>query len=160
MYPTLRVASEAEFLAADLNLLYAYAISIQDVSRYPVVLRRDYRGTRLNLYFDDVLGGDRSASSVDIERIYEFAGRWAKAAARDPARAALIVHCAAGVSRSAAVAMLPLSLHYGDFRTAARHLFLAGQPLIPNTHILHLIEEKLRPGERSAIFEAVLEFQT
>src|ERR1700745_423766 len=122
MYPTIRVASEAEFAVADLNSRYAYAISILNADRYPVVLRPDYRGTRLNLYFDDVREGDRSATEEDIRKLYEFSVRWRAVARADPSKASLIVHCLAGRSRSAAVAMLPLGLYYGNFRTAARHL--------------------------------------
>jgi predicted protein tyrosine phosphatase len=166
MHPIIRVAPEAEFLSADLNKEYDYVISIQDAARYPAVLRPDFKGARLNLYFDDIVEGATVAKEADIAKLYEFALDWQETVRRDSPRARLIIHCLAGVSRSAATAMLPLVLHYGSFREAARRLFLARQYLHPNTWILHLIEERLLTEERlrlgtpGTIFEAVLEFQT
>jgi predicted protein tyrosine phosphatase len=159
MHPIIRVAPEAEFLAENLNP-YRYAISILETARSTAVLRPEYRGTRLNLYFDDAIEGPNIARPEDIERLYEFSRRWLSVARRNLLSARLIVHCMAGISRSAAVAMMPLTLYYGDFREAARQLFLSRQYLRPNTHILHLIEEQLYPGQKSNIFEAVSEFQT
>jgi hypothetical protein len=72
-----------------------YVISICEYDeRGKVVLRPDFRGQRLNLYFRDLTDGVGIATEADIEKTCEFSAKWALAARRDPEKAPLVVHCA------------------------------------------------------------------
>jgi len=86
-----------------------YVISICEYDeRGKVVLRPDFCGQRLNLYFRDLTDGVGIATEADIEKTCKFSAKWALAARKDPEKAPLVVHCAAGISRSTAIAMIPL----------------------------------------------------
>ena len=77
-----------------------YIISICEYDeRGKVVLRPDFRGQRLNLYFRDLTDGVGIATEADIEKTCKFSAKWALAARKDPEKAPLVVHCAAGISR-------------------------------------------------------------
>src|SRR5262245_47034099 len=56
MSPILRICNQPDFETADLSP-FAFAISIQGKGSRPAVLRPDFQGRRLNLYFDDVVEG-------------------------------------------------------------------------------------------------------
>ena len=102
MYPVLKICDQPTFETADLNT-FAFAISIQGKGSYPVVLRPEFHGQRLNLYFDDVLEDQPGAATpADIHALFAFAQGWLAEVRQNPS-ARTIVHCAAGVSRSGAV---------------------------------------------------------
>jgi predicted protein tyrosine phosphatase len=146
MYPVLKICDQPTFETADLNT-FAFAISIQGKGSYPVVLRPEFRGQRLNLYFDDVLeGAPGAATKTDIDVLFNFTKVWLSVARSDPGSASIITHCAAGISRSAASAMLPLTLYFGYYRPAAVHLFRTHPHVIPNPWICRLISRKLGPA--------------
>jgi predicted protein tyrosine phosphatase len=73
------------------------------------MLRPDFRGQRLNLYFDDVTEGLGAATPADIDALFDFAQEWLSTARSDPATAPLVIHCGAEVSRSAAAGRLSAS---------------------------------------------------
>jgi predicted protein tyrosine phosphatase len=128
-----------------LNAEFQFAISIQGKGSSPVVLRPDFRGRRLNLYFDDVTEGPGTATPADIDALLDFAQQWLSTARADPASASLVIHCAAGVSRSAAAALMPLSLYFGAYQPAAAQLFRTHPNVAPNSWICRLIFAKLGP---------------
>jgi predicted protein tyrosine phosphatase len=102
-----------------------YVISICEYDeRGKVVLRPDFRGQRLNLYFRDLTDGVGIATEADIEKTCKFSAKWALAARKDPEKAPLVVHCAAGISRSTARSRLsPTTRAYtsprGDYTSFA-----------------------------------------
>ena len=62
-----------------------YVISICEYDeRGKVVLRPDFRGQRLNLYFRDLTDGVGIATEADIEKTCKFSAKWALAARKDP----------------------------------------------------------------------------
>src|SRR5215469_11373907 len=113
MCPILKVWNQAAFESAALNEDFRFAISIQSKGAYPIVLRPDFQGQRLNLYFDDVVEGPGEATPEDVDSLFDFGQRWLPTARSDSALASVVVHCAAGVSRSAAAALLLLTLYFG-----------------------------------------------
>ena len=66
----------------------------------------------MNLYFWDLTDGVGIATEADIEKTCKFSAKWALSARKDPEKAPLVVHCAAGISRSTAIAMIPLIAYY------------------------------------------------
>jgi predicted protein tyrosine phosphatase len=146
MHPILKICNQPDFENADLSE-FQFAISIQGRGSRPAVLRPDFQGRRLDLYFDDVLEGVPGAATMpDIDALFDFAKIWLSLARPDPASASIVIHCAAGVSRSAASAMLPLTLYFGYHRPAAVHLFRTHPHVIPNPWICRLISRKLGPA--------------
>ena len=120
------------------------------------MLRRDFLGQRSNLYFDDVLeGAPGAATREDIDVLFDFAKVWLSVACPDPPSASIVIHCAAGISRSAASALLPLTLYFGNYLAAAVHLFRTHPDTIPNTWVCRLIFEKLGPAYGTDILEAL-----
>ena len=96
------IVDRETFCLMDLSRV-GYVISICEYDeRGKVVLRPDFRGQRLNLYFWDLTEGVGIATEADIEKTCKFSAKWALAARKDPekAKAPLVVHCAAGISRS------------------------------------------------------------
>src|SRR5262245_15087607 len=143
MYPFLKIWNQSSFETDDLSE-FQFAISIQGKGSYPVVLRPDFHGQRLNLYFDDALeGAPGAATMTDIDVLFDFVKDWLLVARSDPTSASLVIHCAAGVSRSAGSALLPLTLYFGNYRTAAVHLFRTHPHTIPNSLVCRLISLKL-----------------
>src|SRR5215471_15774146 len=110
MHPVVKIYDQSSFERSDLNGEFKFAISIQSKGSSPVVLRPDFRGRRLNLYFDDVTEGPGAATPADIDALFDFAQQWLSTARSDPATASVVIHCGAGVSRSAAAALMLLSL--------------------------------------------------
>src|SRR5262245_59604754 len=107
MYPVVKICDQPTFETADLDK-FQFAISIQGKGSYPAVLRPEFRGQRLNLYFDDVLeGAPGAATATDIDVLFDFAKVWLSVARSDLGSASIVIHCAAGISRSAASALLP-----------------------------------------------------
>lgn len=106
------IVDRETFCLMDLSHV-GYVISICEYDeRGKVVLRPDFRGQRLNLYFRDLTDGVGIATEADIEKTCKFSAKWALAARKDPEKAPLVVHCAAGISRSTAIAMIPLIAYY------------------------------------------------
>ena len=155
MHPTVKIFDQSSFERADLNSEFAFAVSIQNKGSYPVILRPDFRGRRLNLYFDDVTEGAGAATPTDIDALFDFAQTWLSVARSDPASASIVIHCGAGISRSAAAALLLLTLYFGNYLAAATHLFRTHPQVSPNALVCRLIFEKLGSGFGPDIFEAL-----
>lgn len=137
----IQIISRAAF---DLMLLSAgrdWIISIREEEANPIP-RPEFSGNRINLAFYDLMDGANIATASHIEEVYRFSQRWAKAAHSDPTTASLVVHCFAGISRSSAIAMIPLLLYYRSEKAAAKRLYEINRWAAPNTHVLYLIEEK------------------
>ena len=143
--PIVNVWDRQTFEKKDISERFQYAVSIQECDEYPIVLRPDYRGERLNLYFYDVSRevGLGYPSQTDMDQLMVFSEKWLRQAKEDPFSARLVVHCFAGISRSAACAMLPLCLYYQDYQKASEHLYLRYPYVYPNTLILKMIKEML-----------------
>jgi predicted protein tyrosine phosphatase len=144
--PIVKVWSRSIFEKQDISHQFQFAISIQEFDQSPEIVRPDYKGQRLNLYFFDtnVEEGWGYPTKEDIDELYVFSEKWVKEAKKDVFSARLVVHCLAGISRSSACAMMPLTLFYeGDYQKASEHLFDHFPYVMPNTLILKLIKEKL-----------------
>jgi predicted protein tyrosine phosphatase len=83
------------------------------------------------------------------------AGRLATNKRSDPASASIVIHCGVGISRSAAAALLLLTLYFGNYLAAATHLFRTHPQVSPNALVFRLICEKLGSGFGPDIFEAL-----
>jgi len=153
MHPILKICNQPTFETTDLDE-FQFAISIQGKGSYPAVLRPDFQRQRLDFYFDDVLEGPDAATAADIDALFDVAQLWLSKARYDPASASIVIHCAAGVSRSAASALLPLTLYFENYHAAAVHLFRTHPHVVPNAWICRLISEKLGPTYGD-IFEAL-----
>jgi hypothetical protein len=71
-----------------------YVISICEYDeRGKVVLRPDFRGQRVNLYFRDLTDGVGIASEADIEKTCKFSAKWALVARKDPEKAEVLQLC-------------------------------------------------------------------
>jgi predicted protein tyrosine phosphatase len=154
-YPILKIWDQGSFERANLNEEFRFAISIQNKVDWPSVLRRDFQARRLDLYFNDTIEGAGMATSADIQELFDFGQRWLQAARSDPAKAAIVIHCGAGISRSAAAAFMLLNLYFDSYRPAANYLFRTHPHVAPNTLVLRLIFQKLGPAYGADIFEAI-----
>ena len=155
MHPTLKICNQPDFENADLSE-FQFAISIQNKGSQPSVLRPDFQGRRLDLYFDDVLeGAPGAATPADIDQLFGFALQWLAAALSDPTLASVVIHCTAGISRSAASALMLLALYFSDYQRAAAHLFRTHPQVLPNAWVCQLISTKLGPAYGPDIFEAL-----
>ena len=137
----IQILSRAAF---DLMLLSAgrhWVASIREQEADPIP-RSEFFGNRINLAFYDLTDGPNIATAAHVEKAYRVSQRWAKAAHSDPTTASLVVHCFAGISRSSAIAMIPLLLYYQSEKAAAKRLYEINRWAAPNTHVLYLIEEK------------------
>ena len=76
MHLVVKIYDQSSFERSDLNGEFKFAISIQNKGSYPAVLRPDFRGRRLNLYFDDVVEGPGAATPADIEALESFGVEW------------------------------------------------------------------------------------
>ena len=152
MHPVLKICDQPTFETTDLST-FAFAISIQGKGSYPAVLRPDFRGKRLNLYFDDTVEGEGVATPADIDELFRFALQWLSTARSDPALASVLIHCGAGISRSAASALMLFTLYFSDYQRAAAHLFRTHRHVIPNSWMCRLISERLGPAYGPDIFE-------
>jgi hypothetical protein len=92
-----------------------------------------------------------------LEKTCKFSAKWALAARKDPEKAPLVVHCAAGISRSTAIAMIPLIAYYESAYLAARRLYQIREFAQPNTHVLYLIHQTLSLEEN--IYEVLFQAQ-
>jgi predicted protein tyrosine phosphatase len=145
--PIVKVWSRAIFLKEDITQQFQFAISIQEWDQSPEIVRPDYKGQRLNLYFFDTNNDQEGwgyPTKEDIDKLYEFSEKWVEVAKKDVFSARLVIHCLAGISRSSACAMMPLTLFYdGDYQKASEHLYEHYSYVMPNSLILKLIKEKL-----------------
>jgi hypothetical protein len=73
------------------------------------------------LYFDDVVEGPGVATPADIEALCSFGVEWLAEVRKHPS--STVVHCGAGISRSAASALFLLVLYFENYVAAATHLF-------------------------------------
>jgi predicted protein tyrosine phosphatase len=153
MHPVVKIYDQSSFERSDLNGEFKFAISIQNKGSYPAVLRPDFRGRRLNLYFDDVVEGPGAATPADIEALFSFGVEWLAEVRKHPS--STVVHCGAGVSRSAASALLLLVLYFENYIAAATHLFRIAPHVAPNVWICRLIFEKFGPDYGLDVFEAL-----
>lgn len=138
----IKIVSRYDFEHMDLDG-YPFAISIREADETEIP-RPSYCGKRLNLSFYDLTEGPGIATVDDIRAVRRFAEEWVAAVQRGESQAGLVVHCFAGVSRSSAIALVPLLLYYQDGLTAAERLFEVNRWADPNTHVVHLIEESYR----------------
>jgi predicted protein tyrosine phosphatase len=155
VYPILKICDQGSFERANLNEEFHFVISIQNMIDWPSVLRPDFQGRRLDLYFNDTIEGAGMATPRDIQELFDFGQRWLQGARADPAKAAIVIHCGAGISRSAAAAFMLLSLYFDSYRQAASYLFRTHPNVAPNTLLLRLIFQKLGPAYGADIFEAI-----
>jgi predicted protein tyrosine phosphatase len=154
MYPILKICNQPDFENANLSE-FQFAISIQGKGSQPAVLRPDFQGRRLNLYFDDVLEGvPGAATTTDIDALFDFGQEWLAEMRRNPSTRT-IVHCGAGISRSGAAGMALLSLYFGAYQPAAVHLFRTHPHLVPNVWVCRLISAKLGSSYGPDIFAAL-----
>jgi predicted protein tyrosine phosphatase len=153
MHFLLKIYDQNSFERSDLNSEFKFAISIQNKSNYPTILRPDFRGRRLNLYFDDVVEGPGAATPADIEALLGFGLEWLAEVRKHTC--STVIHCGAGVSRSAASALLLLVLYFENYIAATTHLFRIAPHVAPNVWICRLIFEKFGPNYGLDIFEAL-----
>ena len=153
MRPAVKIYDQNSFERSNLNGEFRFAVSIQNKGSYPAVLRPDFRGRRLNLYFDDVVEGPAAATREDIEALASFGLDWVAEERNSPS--ATVVHCGAGISRSAASALLLLVLYFENYTAAATHLFRIAPHVAPNVWICRLIFEKFGPDYGLDVFEAL-----
>jgi predicted protein tyrosine phosphatase len=116
-----------------------WVASIREQKADPIH-RPEFSGNRINLAFYDLTDGPNIATASHVEEVYRFSQRWSKAAHPDPTRASLVVHCFAGISRSSAIAMIPLLTYYRSEKAAAKRLHEINRWAAPNTHVLHTME--------------------
>ena len=154
MYPLLKISDQASFEAANLNAEYDFAVSIQGKGTYPAVLQPDFRGKRLDLYFDDTIEGPGAPGEADLEALLAFGREWTAAVRREPSLRT-IIHCGAGVSRSGASALLLLSLYFGSYLAGAQHLYRSAPHVMPNALLTRLIFNRLGPAYGPDIFAAL-----
>jgi len=147
----IKIVNRWEFEHMDLNN-YPFAISIREADEIEIP-RPDYNGERLNLAFYDLTEGPGIATADDIEAVRSFTEKWMPE--ENEPRGNLIIHCFAGVSRSSAIALVPLLVYYQDERAAAERLFEVNRWADPNTHIVYLIEESF--GLDGELFTAIEE---
>jgi hypothetical protein len=94
MHPVVKIYDQSSFERSDLNDEIKFGISIQNKGSYPAVLRPDFQGRRLNLYFDDVVEGPGAATPAEIEALFSFGVEWLAEVRRHPS--STVVHCGAG----------------------------------------------------------------
>ena len=152
----IKIVSRWEFEHMNLND-YPFAISIREADEIEIS-RPNYNGKRLNLAFYDSVEGPGIATADDIRAVHAFTSEWMSALYSEP-KGSLVIHCFAGVSRSSAIALVPLLAYYqlrvSEYElTAAKRLFDVNRWAEPNTHIVYLIEESYRlNGELFAALE-------
>jgi predicted protein tyrosine phosphatase len=155
MQPILKIRNHETFKKADLTE-FGFALSIQAKGSSGMVLRPDFQGQRLNLYFDDVLeAAPGAATPADIDVLFRFALQWLSTALSDPTLASVVIHCTAGISRSAASALMLFTLYFSDYQRAAAHLFRTHRHVIPNPWMCRLIFERLGPAYGADILGAL-----
>ena len=140
----IKIVSHWEFEHMNLND-YPFAISIREADEIEIP-RPNYNGERLNLAFYDLTEGPGIATADDIEAVRSFTEKWMPEENANEPRGNMIIHCFAGVSRSSAIALVPLLAYYqlrvqGYELAAARRLFDINRWADPNTHVIYLIEE-------------------
>lgn len=149
-----------------------YVISINDWGRAPLeALLKHPAPKRLVLTFDDIEQAEKRAHGFigctlsDMQSVVRFTGTIAEDRSSEPT---VLVQCAAGISRSAAVVLVLLSalLGRGQERTALDYLEKVRKwsedngyrpmdmPVRPNRRVVWLGEEAL--GTRGALLRALL----
>jgi len=94
---------------------------------------------RLRLHFADTVAGELSPTKEDVERIVELAETMRSSSGR------ILVHCAAGISRSSAAALIMHAVWLGPGRERdALERVLRQRPLArPNRRMVELADELL-----------------
>ena len=101
--------SAAKKYARTPNTETSIIVSINDVSDIPNDIKIGHVKRVLSVFFDDVCSGQPYAiTEDDAKQIVEFVERYKDSVDK------IIVHCAAGVSRSAATAAAILKFYTGD----------------------------------------------
>jgi predicted protein tyrosine phosphatase len=100
---------------------------------------------------DDIIDGYKQL----IARAHVYGMRHHR---RHPEKAPLFVLCAARISRSTAIAMIPLIVYYESAYLAARRLYQIREFAQPNTHVLYLIHQTLSLEEN--IYEILFQAQS
>jgi len=138
----IKIVSRYDFEHMDVDG-YPFAISIREADETELP-RPSYSGKRLNLSFYDLTEGPGIATADDVRAVRSFAEGWVTAVHAGESQAGLIVHCFAGVSRSSAVALIPLLLYYQEELAAAKRLFEVNRWADPNTHVVWLVKESFQ----------------
>jgi predicted protein tyrosine phosphatase len=105
---------------------------------------------RLRLHFADTVAGELSPTKDDVRRIIELAQTLGSSSGR------IVVHCAAGISRSSAAALIMYAAWLGPGRERdALERVLAQRPIArPNRRMVELADELLeRDGQLAAVVE-------
>ncbi len=115
----IQIVSRHRFEDMFLKSSHHWVISIREAEADEIEIPRpDFINPRVNLAFWDLINGPGIATPEDVESVYQFSLEWMKQVLEDPTKANLVVHCFAGVSRSSAMALIPLLLYYSSFRLA------------------------------------------
>lgn len=143
MIPEFKIASRsrAEDILSDFGerSRFKYLISIGDPEEGPPRNYDLFDGPKLRLEFDDVSkmsDGATLASPVDIENVIRFCHR---------IDGPVLIHCYAGISRSAAVACILVAMKLGPGREdeALHEVHVVKPSVYPNKHILNLADQLL-----------------
>jgi predicted protein tyrosine phosphatase len=135
----IRIVSKRKIERMDLSRFH-FLISIQGEPGHPL-LRRDFRGRRLDLCIAHSGKAGHRAKAEHIERIYRFARKWKRAKDQN-----MLCQCCYGENRSAAAALVALLVDSWNPRRAASKLYEIQPHARPAGYIIDLIERffKLR----------------
>lgn len=128
---------------------YKHLISIGEVGEPAPYEFQIFKGRKLRLTFDDVCapGPYVMASWSDVDAIIRFLSR---------VNGPLLVHCHAGISRSAAVTGIYIAMKFGPGKEheALEHIAKNDTGAWPNKHMLNLADQLLALDGR--LFDAAL----
>jgi predicted protein tyrosine phosphatase len=142
--PEFKVCSRraAEEILADFThwSKYRYLLSIGDPGEDKPKGYGRFSGHKLRVEFDDVtrLSVDCSLASIaDVEKIIDFCEGTTEGSA--------LIHCYAGISRSAAAACILSAIHHGPGkeRAALEHVYHQKYDIYPNKYVLNLADQLL-----------------
>lgn len=127
---------------------YDHLVSIGDPTESLPKGYRGFKGKKIRFEFDDItkpMDDATMASVVDVERLIAFL---------DNMNGAALIHCYAGISRSAAAACIlaTLKLGAGKEREALSHVEKHKPSIWPNKHILNIADQLL--DRKGALLDA------
>ena len=149
--PSLTISSydHAENLLSTIGDRFTHVISINDPEEPPPSPLQKHQGTHLILHFHDIsearfaLGGYTMPERQDVQRIIKFAEDL-------DSSSEVLVHCAAGISRSSAAALTVLASKLepnSDSAVQAMQAVLAIKRMIhPNARMVQFADELLGYG--------------